>query len=147
MCSFGFLPTISKATRITPTSSTLIDNIFTNDLSKIVVPGVIVTDLSDHLVIFTTANVENKILEKKDKERTVFDYNKIEHLKGHLIESLDDLTTQTDPELACIQIIQAYKDGIAMCSKTITCSRKNNFIKPWMTPAILCSINHKTKCL
>ena len=32
MCSYGFLPTISKATRVSTESSTLIDNIFCNDI-------------------------------------------------------------------------------------------------------------------
>jgi hypothetical protein len=52
--SSGFFPTISIPTRITHTSSTLIDNIYLK-LKKVddVVSGVISIDISDHLPLFT----------------------------------------------------------------------------------------------
>jgi hypothetical protein len=45
----SFYPTISKPTRITYHSSTLIDNIITNNLDHDMISGIIYTDLSDHL--------------------------------------------------------------------------------------------------
>ena len=39
----------------------------------------------------------------------------------------------------------AYKDGILKFSKTFKPKRRKNPIKPWISPAILCSINKKTK--
>jgi hypothetical protein len=48
----SFYPTISKPTRITYHSSTLIDNIITNNLDHDMISGIIYTDLSDHLPIF-----------------------------------------------------------------------------------------------
>jgi len=50
--SFAFFPLISNPTRLTSYSLTLIDNIFTNNLSKNVFNGVVVHDLSDHLPVF-----------------------------------------------------------------------------------------------
>ena len=46
-----FLPTITRPTRITTTSSTLIDNLFTNRRTKISEPVIVVDDTSDHLPI------------------------------------------------------------------------------------------------
>ena len=43
---------ISKPTRITCSTATLIDNIFTNNLEQSMSSGILYTDLSDHLLIF-----------------------------------------------------------------------------------------------
>ena len=46
-------PLISRPTRLTSYSATLIDNIFNNNISALCDNGLIVNDLSDHLPIFT----------------------------------------------------------------------------------------------
>ena len=49
----SFFPLIAKPTRITSSTATLIDNIFTNVLDQpSSVHGIILTDISDHLPIF-----------------------------------------------------------------------------------------------
>ena len=145
MCSYGFLPTISKATRVTSKSCTLIDNIFTNDISRIVSSGIILIDISDHLAIFVTTNTATEKLRRLNETKVVFDYKQVDNLKQHLVYKLETLNQEMNPDVACEQIIQAYKEGISLYSKVITCSRKHSFIKPWMTPGLLCSINHKNK--
>ena len=59
MFSHSFYPVISKPTRITEYSATLIDNIFCNlqSVSKETYNGLIYTDISDHLHIFTIAYI------------------------------------------------------------------------------------------
>lgn len=52
MGSMRFIPMISKSTRITRESSTLIDNIYSNELAGKSVSGIIISDFSDHLPIF-----------------------------------------------------------------------------------------------
>jgi hypothetical protein len=57
--SNAFLPLITKPTRITPDSATLIDNIFTNSPTPSEhKPGLLYTDISDHLPIFTSVKVQ-----------------------------------------------------------------------------------------
>ena len=145
MCSYGFLPTISKATRVSTTSKTLIDNIFTNDLTRIQLSGIILTDISDHLPVFAATHTTSSESKKTEgyRKKTVFDYKNVDNLIQHLVHKLEDLTSQADPELVCEKIIHTYMEGITKLSKTVTFSRKNSFLKPWMTPALLCSINHK----
>ena len=46
-------PLISRPTQLTSYSATLIDNIFTNNISALCDNGLIINDLSDHLPIFT----------------------------------------------------------------------------------------------
>ena len=52
--SYGFLPLISRLTRVTTSSATLIDNIFTNNFNHSTASsqGILVTDVSDHFPIF-----------------------------------------------------------------------------------------------
>ena len=54
MSSFSFIPLITRPTRITPTSASLIDNIFTNDHINLInsLQGILVTDITDHYPIF-----------------------------------------------------------------------------------------------
>ncbi|XP_072180116.1 uncharacterized protein [Diadema setosum] len=54
MLSKYLIPLIRKPTRVTDTSSTLIDNIFCNNISS-VLSGVIVSDISDHFPIYAKA--------------------------------------------------------------------------------------------
>ena len=52
MYSLGLYPLIDKPTRITDNSTTLIDNIFTNELRFNLTSGIMYNDISDHLPIF-----------------------------------------------------------------------------------------------
>ena len=52
MYSFGLYPLITKPSRITDITATLIDNIFTNELQFQVNSGLLITDISDHLPVF-----------------------------------------------------------------------------------------------
>ena len=61
MFSSSFFPLISRPTRITSRSATLIDNIFVNSLEDNFTSGLLFTDLSDHLPIFQiTTTIYNK---------------------------------------------------------------------------------------
>jgi exonuclease III len=57
--SNSFIPLITRPTRITQTSSTLIDNIFTNNFQdNICLKGILVNDITDHFPVFVlTLNV------------------------------------------------------------------------------------------
>ena len=67
-----FLPTITKPTRITHTTATLIDNIYikTSKLIKIA-SGIIIHDISDHLPIFMFSE------KCKKKEPLMFEHKKL----------------------------------------------------------------------
>ena len=145
MCSYGFLPTISKATRVSSTSFTLLDNIFCNDISRITHSGVIKTDFSDHFTVFVATNISRDKIQYKKQTQTSFNYHYINDLKEYLITNLANLGDDQDPENACNTIINAYNEGISMFSHTKSCSRKSNYIKEWMSQGILCSINNKNR--
>ena len=48
----AFHSIVDKPTRITATSSTLIDHILTNDTSSQITPGILNSDVSDHFTTF-----------------------------------------------------------------------------------------------
>ena len=53
MYSFSLFPSITKPTRVTSSSATLIDNIFYNDVSNAnVFTGILYTDITDHYPVF-----------------------------------------------------------------------------------------------
>ena len=52
MNSVGHYPLVALPTRITPSSATLIDNIFTNDFCRPISSGLVFTSISDHLPAF-----------------------------------------------------------------------------------------------
>ena len=52
MYSFGLYPLIDKPTRVTESSTTLIDNIFNNELRYNLTCGILFNDITDHLPIF-----------------------------------------------------------------------------------------------
>ena len=72
MNSLSFQPMITKPTRITDYSATLIDHIFFNSLEYYTVSGNIIYDISDHLpnfVLIDNANIQNK--SKKSSNVTI----------------------------------------------------------------------------
>ena len=72
-----FVPLVTKPTRITSHSSSLIDNIFTNKIDKIdkSLNGIILSDISDHLPILHICDLDNsndnskQTFEKSDNKR------------------------------------------------------------------------------
>ena len=73
MFSRSFVRLITRPTRITSNTATLIDNIFTNDIDNCAASGLFVTDISDHLPIFCLSSKSqsnqtmNKYITFRDK--------------------------------------------------------------------------------
>ena len=64
--SRGLYPLITKPSRATSFSATLIDNIFTNVLENNINSGLVINDISDHLPVFATFTYE---LQRKNTEK------------------------------------------------------------------------------
>ena len=65
MYSIGLYPLITKPTRISQNTATLIDNIFTTDIEQHYTCGLLINDISDHLPIFAVGKYINKNEAKK----------------------------------------------------------------------------------
>ena len=147
VCSYGFLPIISKTTRHTDVSDTLIDNIFCNNLKVISSSGIIIEDISDHYPIFAASSLGSETIQhtKQIKQTVCFDYRKIEDMKTFLGEALHGIENENDPEVIAEKVIGAYNKGISKFSFVLRGNRKTISRKPWITPALLCSINRKNE--
>ena len=141
--SSGFLPLISKSTRIQDTCYSLIDNIFCNSLSFVNKSGIILDDTSDHFPIFAFLDFTVVPQRRKIEIQQIFDFHKINDLSSHLEQALQDFEMITDPEIACDKIITAYTSGIDKFSYRYSPNRKNTPIKPWISPCILASISYR----
>ena len=65
--SHGLHPLINRPTRITRTSASIIDNIFTNELQISQLSGLLINDLSDHLPNFQICKYTNEALQNKNR--------------------------------------------------------------------------------
>ena len=80
--SHAFIPLISNPTRLTSYSATLIDNIFTNNLSQNILNGIVLNYLSHHLPVFAyfsgktlTRDGENKVFINKITNENLRKFN------------------------------------------------------------------------
>ncbi len=101
----GFLPIIVKPTRITNSTATLLDHIYTNSVTATGHSGIIITDVADHFGTFylVMSNKMNNQSRNKIKKRTFSDIN---------IETFRNKLNQTDFTNLC-QIIcpnEAYNE-------------------------------------
>ena len=91
--SQGFLPKITRPTRITPHSATLIDHIYSNDnrpASQNSISGIIIrpTDVGDH---FGTFHIVNKC-----KQTPVQKYSQIRQMKTDNVSMFNNILANAD---------------------------------------------------
>ena len=78
LSSFGFRPLILQPTRVTSHSATLIDNIFTNDMSIISKGGNLTSSISDHFPQFSVFDISTH-LKQKDRPKFGRSYKNFHH--------------------------------------------------------------------
>ena len=141
---YGFSPIITLPTRVQNEHESLLDNIFINDSNYCKNAGVVVDDISDHFPVFSTFYFKHQCRETKKVVKT-FDKRKFPELKDFLVHKLRDFSNHDDANAACNDLINAYIEGVEMFYKSYRQSRRKTPFNPWITPAILCSINTKNK--
>ena len=146
--SQAFIPLISNPTRLTSYSATLIDNIFTNNLSQNVLNGIVLNDLSDHLPVFAyfsgktlTRDGENKVFIRKIIDENLRKFN--ENVSNTNWASFLD----EDLNMAYDNFIDEYSRVYNACFPLNVIKGKllNNCSSPWITPGLLKSINKKNR--
>jgi len=145
--SYGCLQLITNPTRITPSSCTLIDHIYTNFPTEKLTPGILINDLSDHLPVFVL--IKTKPLQKwKSKKYTKHDYSKFdsETFVTKVQETLNQLQIdQNKPsealDLGILCLNRYLKEQAPV--KQLTKSKKRLAHKPWITTGLLRSIKTK----
>ena len=148
LLDLGFMPLITKATRITDHTSTLIDHIYTNMPGKTITAGICLADVSDHLPIFWT--IANK-LSASTEIKYFRDYSKFDNEAFlNSLASIDFRSLVTCDVNASMnrvtQILQQISDKHAPVRRASKQKRKQ-LNKPWISNAILTSIKKKKKKL
>ena len=134
MYSRGLFPLISKPSRITEFSITLIDNIFTNDLENNNFSGLLITDISDHLPVFA---ISKHIIFKKP----FVQYKYIRNVNSHTAELFTSALKSQDWNIVynCENVNLAYTKFINIftelynkfCPLKKIVSKGYDFGKPW----------------
>ena len=141
MYSMSFIPLITRPTRITSTSATFIDNIFCNILlnNNTRVNGVLYTDISDHLPVFTISECTQKRHGKGSRiinTRSFRDQNVC--LFKALVGSIDwppvlsQVDTQQSYSIFVDLINTAYDEAFPIRRTFIKNARSN----PWITKSL-----------
>ena len=142
----GFMPLITKPTRITEHTATLIDHIYTNIPDKVITSGICVADITDHLPVFCT--LANKLPKMK---HTQFSRD-FSHFNKDL--SLNDIQNINFPELISVDVSDSINNKIETIQEItnkhapickLSNKKKKRKRKPLITNAILTAKKNKKK--
>ncbi len=144
--SSGLIPTITKPTRITHTTATLIDNIYISTHNRTAVHSpILCVGMSDHLPIITCIDKEKRDNKKNMKiiHKRIITEEAKEKIKANLKDFnwnyLDNLNTN-DAYNNFIDRLNSFINEAAPV-KTIYIPAKYVIRDPWMTPGLILSSN------
>ena len=146
LLSLGFMPIITKPTRITDHTATLIDHIYTNTPEKLIKSGICLADISDHLPVFCTmaealpTNNEPKFFrdfrhfneEAFHQDLIAVDFKTL--ISNDVNESISTIVSN-------LRAITNYHARLRKASKR----QRKRLERPWITKAIMHSIKQKHK--
>ena len=145
MYSYSFKPLIDKPTRVSHTTSTLIDNIFTNDLQHKHDSSILITDVSDHYPIITFRNDSVTITRPKIKFRPYSDQNKLNFSSRLENEQWGDIYNLTNAQVAYDLFSSTVIKHYTACFPLIERYENKRDSKQWITNGLKISIKHKNK--
>ena len=146
LCSYGFLPKIIHPTRVTEHNSSLIDNIFSNNLSDITISGNILLTLSEHFS--QLLSVKRGIVEYSNIKLYKRDYSKFDPLQfrddvsiQNFNENLKDINDQFgDFYFKLSGCVDRHAPVKELTPKELKIKNK-----PWITPNIIKMIKVRNK--
>ena len=147
MSSSGFLPLTIRPTRVTATSATLIDNIFTNKLMDIShsLQGLFITGVSDHFPIFHVS----RRMQMSDVD--VYMYKRLFSLNNkefyHAVSNTNwvEIDRATDTQQAFDLFHNQLTELHNKHFPKVRIKKKYSNIKLWLSEGLKNSIRHKNK--
>ena len=148
MYSHSLFPVITKPTRVTSKSATLIDNIFTNNIFQAdkVLTGILHSDITNHYPIFHISQDHVSHNEDQYIKRRISSPENIVNFTNKLNEhNWDHVLSNQDPQSAYSAFIKDYVDIYNSCFpiKTIKLGYKTR--KSWLSEGLKKSIKKKNK--
>ena len=152
MCSHSFRPLILQPTRVTSKTTTLIDNIFIDDITCHTVGGNITSSISDHLCQFTQTDIfsTSHTRKKVNYSRDFRNFNKQE-FNEELLNI--DWSTVINESLGTVSSYLGFYDNVEDILNHMAPYRKMTQRnvrleqRPWITHEPLVSMKVETNCL
>ena len=143
-----FVPLITLPTRITSHSATLIDNIFTNDLENYAFSGLVLTDISDQLPVFSIAYEKAQTKDETSyffvRDKCVGNVSKFRNCLSNT--NWFDLEDIHEPNKAYSIFLSKFNDIYNDCFPLKKIKKKRSTIKkPWLSKCYLKSIRQKNR--
>ena len=149
LSSYAFQSHINKPTRISCTSRTLIDNIFSNVMHKNFINGILYYDISDHLPIFIVSNLigNNQSIDKpKCKMQRKETKHNVDLLNSDLAkEEWRDVLRETDANAAYETFLHKLNFYYNKNIPLVKIKTRKNAKQPWITKGIMRSILTRNK--
>ena len=148
--SFGLLPVITKPTRVTPTSATLIDHIWVKNKSEQHVAGIILSHISDHYPTFYVQHINTGKQSLKPYKTRKMDKDAQNSFKSLLATAnFESVLNNDNPEAAFHNFFSIYNSAAELAFPEITVRpKKHTFAHSlWMTPGLLISCKSRQKLL
>ena len=142
MFSLGLNPVINKPTRISTSSATLIDNIWSNQSVNVDknISGIIIDDISDHLPVFHILQTSHQMKNSKNCESKCFrqeSEKNISKMKRMLGEAdWSNVLCETDVDNAYNTFLETYKCVYNTCCPLKKVKMKQNQYPIWMTKGL-----------
>lgn len=140
MYSMSLYPSITKPSRITSSSATLIDNIFTNDIQNESINGLFICDVTDHLPVFTIK--EWKCWKKPNLQITSQKHLLNEQTIGALFNALSEqdwgtVYNEENVDNAYNNFIQTFIKLYNKYCPLINCKNRKRYEHcPWLTKGL-----------
>jgi hypothetical protein len=149
--SHGFIPLITKPTRVAAHTATLIDHLYYNRHNKKTSSGVLITDLADHFGVFSIIKAINKTrhMRKNTYYRSFNDANKTTFMELLQDNDFRSVLEINDVELAYEQFMQIYMEAYNLAFPKKISNIPMKFVKksPWITNGIIQSSITKSELL
>ena len=146
MYSHSYKSLINKPTRVQGHSSSIIDNIFTNDLESTHSSGILLADISDHFPIFTlkSCNSDSKN-EHRIKYRQLSENNQEKFLNCLEREQWQIVFAHSDAQKAYTSFSELLSNHYNQCFPLIERKRTKRDNNKWITTGLRTSIKQKNK--
>jgi len=144
----SFMPKILKPTRISQTSATLIDHIYTNDNFPLSISGIIINDVADHFGVF---HIQNNITRHSPliiKPTRIYSENNISKFINLLQQTDFTDILQTDcPEVSYQKFIRLYSLAHESAFPLKVIHKNKKYIKKeaWMSAGLMTSMRTRIK--
>ena len=147
--SFNLIPSITKPTRVTHQTATLIDHIFTNADPNIMKAGTILSDITDHFCNFISINIRPT----RDRNPKYITYRKqdstsLNKFRNALLNiDWSSVTDENNPDIAYEKFtdifIKIMNEHLPVVKRRF--NKYKHKKEPWITPGILKSLKRKEK--